>query len=157
MPETSFNAEALSYVISVHPPCSRPSSSFPHEPGSPEDMQNFDAGASKVRHPFGASHSRASGVAFFGATRKFFALWRSLRLKINPRPSGRADLEIGAPIWVRDRLESLSYAIIVNPLCSCPSRQISGSILGSFRRLQAAAARDAARSAFRSRRLLKNS
>jgi hypothetical protein len=37
-------------------------------------MQSFDAGESKVRHPF-----------------------------------GRADLEIGAPIWIRDRLEALSY------------------------------------------------
>jgi hypothetical protein len=30
---------------------------------------------------------------------------------MNLRLSGRADLEIGAPIWVRDRLEALSYAI----------------------------------------------
>jgi len=38
------------------------------------------------------------------------SLRSALRL-MNLRPSGRADLEIGAPIWIRDRLEALSYAI----------------------------------------------
>jgi hypothetical protein len=38
----------------------------------------------------------------------------SLRLKINPRPLAHADLEIGAPIWVRDRLEAMSYIISVH-------------------------------------------
>jgi hypothetical protein len=33
---------------------------------------------------------------------------------MNLRSSGRADLEISAPIWVRDRLEALSYVISVN-------------------------------------------
>jgi len=30
-------------------------------------------------------------------------------VEMNSSPSGRADLEIGAPIWIRDRLEALSY------------------------------------------------
>jgi hypothetical protein len=43
-------------IISVHPPCLRPSSSFPHERGSPEDMQNFASGEAKFRHPFGCAN-----------------------------------------------------------------------------------------------------
>jgi hypothetical protein len=34
---------------------------------------------------------------------------------MNLGPPGRADLEIGAPIWIRDRLEALSYVISVHP------------------------------------------
>jgi hypothetical protein len=33
---------------------------------------------------------------------------------MNPRPPCRADLEIGAPIWIRDRLDALSYVISVH-------------------------------------------
>jgi hypothetical protein len=55
------------------------------------------------------------------------AVLRHQRLKMNLRPAGRADLEIGAPIWVRNRLEAsaftsfrrdkLSY-VIVRPSCA---------------------------------------
>ena len=36
---------------------------------------------------------------------------------MNPRSSGRADLEIGAPIWIGDRLEALSYGIVRAIMC----------------------------------------
>jgi hypothetical protein len=37
---------------------------------------------------------------------------------MNLRPSSRADLEIGAPIWIRDRLEALSHFSIHWLICT---------------------------------------
>jgi hypothetical protein len=68
-------------------------------------MQTFDAGASKVRHQFENSlrlcaFSRQKISVFFRVHPwlKSLRSVRSLRLKMNLRPAGRADLEIGAPI-----------------------------------------------------------
>jgi hypothetical protein len=72
-------------------------------------MQNFASGEAKFCHPFEVlcgfapwrlcvkTRSRGFRLRSLRRRGKFFALC-SLRLKMNLRPAGCADLEIGAPI-----------------------------------------------------------